>query len=185
MLELKQHDCLTIVYDGNIIPEEIKTFLQTNFKCQIDIYEEPISLGFWGHGIRNKYASLLSPRDFVLHADDDDNYVRGVFDYLRTTCINTDTLYIGKMYFGKYAWKEYMPDDSNNIDIGNISTQCGIIPFDLNNCGEQWGNFYGGDGAFYMGLQKKTNELVFLDKIIYIGKEYLSYVSQFKTLSSL
>jgi len=185
MFELKQHDCLTIVYDGNKIPEEIKVFLQENFKCQIDIYEEPIPLGFWGHGIRNKYASLLSPRDFVLHADDDDNYVRGVFDYLRTTCVNTDTLYIGKMYFGKYAWKEYMPDDSNNIEIGNISTQCGIIPFNLNNCGEQWGNFYGGDGAFYMGLQKKTNSLVFLDKIIYIGKEYLSYVSQFKTLSSL
>jgi hypothetical protein len=66
-----------------------------------------------------------------------------------------------------------MPDDTKIIKIGNVSTQCGIIPYKLNNSGCIWGNFYGGDGSFYMQIIKKASNIVYFDKNIYIMKDYL------------
>ena len=163
--ELVHDDCLTIVFDGNVCSEENKKILDT-FKCKVNIYEEKIPLGYWGHGIRNKYASILEERDFILHADDDDMYVKNIFSFFRANCLNLDTLYIGRVYFGKNYYKIYMPDDTKIIRIGNVSTQCGIIPYKLNNSGCIWRNFYGGEGSFYVQIIKKASNVVYFDKNI-------------------
>lgn len=173
--ELLIDDCLTIVFDGNMCNEDNKKILNT-FKCKVNIYEEEIPLGFWGHGIRNKYAKILEKRDFVLHADDDDMYVKNIFSFFRQQCLDVNTLYIGRVYFGENQYKLYMPNDTKIIRIGNISTQCGIIPYELNNSGCIWGNFYGGDGDFYVQLTKKSKNIVYFDKNIYIMKEYLATI---------
>jgi hypothetical protein len=68
--QLGKEDHLTIVFDGH---SEIPHWdILSQLWCKVHLFCEPQALGFWGHGIRNKYASLLEPTTFVLHADDDD-----------------------------------------------------------------------------------------------------------------
>ena len=156
--QLEKDDCLTIVYDGH---SEIPKFNLDNFKCKVICYCEPEALGFWGHGIRNKYASLLEIRDFVMHADDDDVYRKDIFDKLRLECNDTKKFYVAKIAF------QFMIIPVENIIIeGNISTQNGIIPFDLNKKGH-WEERCGGDGAFYIQLSE-ISKPAFLNIVIYI-----------------
>ena len=157
--QLKEQDCITIVFDGlNSIPE----FDLSNFKCKIVQFYEPIALGYWGHGIRTKYSSLIEEKDFVLHADDDDMYLPDVFDRLRTECINKDTLYIGKMMT---ACRRILPE-TNEIKRNHIGTPCGIIPYNINKH-TIWPFEWGGDGMFYEEISKKSNQISYLDVILY------------------
>ena len=110
--ELNEIDCLTIVYDGH---KTIPSFDLSKFKCKIIQYYEPIPLGHWGHGIRNKYASLLEKRDFVMHADDDDSYIKNSFNNLRNLIKSNDILYVTKMII---LPKNIIPYN-NHIYIGN------------------------------------------------------------------
>jgi hypothetical protein len=157
--QLAEEDCLTIVYDGHC---EFPKFDFKDFKCEVQHYCEPTALGYWGHGIRNKYASLLQPRDFVLHADDDDTFDDNVFSDLRTLCVDPNTLYIG----------QYCPThigiipQGNSVHFGNISTQCGIIPFELNKKG-RWHDFYGGDAEFYIEIAR-ISQPVFLNRLLQV-----------------
>lgn len=155
--QLSKDDCLTIVFDGH---KSIPYFDISKFKCKVKQYFEPIALKFAGHGIRNKYASLLEKRDFILHADDDDTYTNDAFNYLRKNCIDDKTLYIVLM---KHKNNVY----GKKIKEGSIGTPCGIIPCEYNNkC--KWGYYYGGDGSFYENLEKKYEDnIIFLNKIIY------------------
>lgn len=156
---LEVGDCLTIVYDGHA---EIPNFNIENFKCKVLCYFEKEALGYWGHAVRNKYANLLEPCDFVMHADDDDIYIEGTFNKLRELCNNSSAFYVGKMLNGNaiYPNPHYL-----NIEVGNIGTPCGILPFDLNKKGE-WIKEYGGDGLFYMQLARLVPP-IFLDIIMY------------------
>jgi hypothetical protein len=156
--QLTERDHITIVFDNKSeVPQEFK---QLQSKCQIHTFNEPVGLGHWGHGIRNKYASLLDRTDFIMHADDDDTYVPGAFDALRRKCTDTKTLYIAKMKSGN----ETIPR-SNVLELGNVGTPCGIIPYDANKQGK-WEYFYGGDFAFYKSL-KPVGGTVFLENVIY------------------
>jgi len=160
--QLSARDCLTVVFDGlSAIPNEFDFSLA---RCPIFLYCEPDALGFYGHGIRNKYATLLEPRDFVMHADDDDVYTPGTFEYLREHCLSTDTLYIGKMQCidGHIVGMK--------IEIASIGTPCGIIPYAYNSSAT-WKLHHGGDGRFYEELQSKyPDRIVFLDRLMYIVK---------------
>jgi len=158
LYQLTENDCLTIVYDGL---SSIPTFNFATAYCRINQFCEPEKLGYWGHGIRNKYANLLEKKDFIMHADDDDIYLPNSFDKLRELCVNTETLYIGKVIYNNTN----IPID-NIIKLGNISTQNGIIPYKLNSKSE-WKLQYGGDGIFYENLSKISNNIVFLDVVIY------------------
>lgn len=162
--QLLEDDCLTIVFDGC---KQNNTGDLSDFKCKINIFEEPVALGFWGHAIRNKYATLLEPRTFVMHADDDDTYISGSFESLRKSCVNPTTLYVSKM-FGR--GNDGIIPRNNVICAGNIGTPNGIIPFELNKK-SSWQNNIFGDGGFYENLQRVQNELgndiVFLPDIIY------------------
>ena len=157
--QLKEQDCITIVFDGvDSIPE----FDISNFKCKINQYNEPNSLGYWGHGIRTKYSCLIDKKDFVLHADDDDTYLPYVFDNLRNICLDKDSLYIGKMIT---ACRRILPE-TNEIKRNNIGTPCGIIPYNINKH-TIWPFEWGGDGMFYEEISKKSNQISYLDVILY------------------
>jgi hypothetical protein len=159
MAQLSEDDKITIVFDGFT---EIPKFDFSVAKCKIRQFSEPEKLGFWGHGIRNKYASLLDSSDFVMHADDDDSYMPEVFSELRNLCINTQTLYIAKM---RLANKHIVPE-GNFIKLNHIGTPCGIIPYELNKT-TLWKHRYGGDGLFYEELATKCKSVDYLPTVIY------------------
>ena len=156
--QLHTCDHLTIVFDDVDIP-----VLNTEgAQCQIHLLRQSPNLGCWGHGIRNKYARKLEKTDFVMHADDDDEYIEGAFDELRKLCINTETLYIAKIL---NCFNDKMPP-GNYLREGYINTACGIIPYDLNKKG-LWIMRFGGDGAFYEQLDSIAKNVEYLDTVIY------------------
>lgn len=159
--QLEESDCLTIVFDGH---SSIPKFDISKFKCHVQQHHEPVALGSWGHAIRNKYAPLLEKRDFVMHADDDDIYLPGVFGELRKQCVNPETLYIAKMNVRKIG--RIIPE-GNFIRINHIGTPNGIIPYDLNSK-STWKYQYGGDGLFYQELSQFARSVVFLSTVIYL-----------------
>jgi hypothetical protein len=156
--QLTKDDCLTLVFDGH---SSIPKFDLSLAKCKVNQYYEPTALKYWGHGIRNKYASLLEKRDFILHADDDDTYVYDAFNYLRNVCNCNNNLYITLM-------KSKSGIFGRKIKENSIGTPCGVIPYEYNKKSEFLPR-YGGDGAFYEKLEKLyPNNIKFLDKIIYL-----------------
>jgi hypothetical protein len=172
--ELTNTDAITIVFDGDNAKakSEISPEWFIGHKAHINIIEQSPNLGFWGHGIRNKYQNILYPKcTFIMHADDDDEYIPGSFDKLRKLCIDSKTLYIARMQ--RISKKDDIPVDiipainkSKLIELGNIGTPNGIIPTEIAQKGE-WGNFYGGDWHYYNGVKDFANNIVFLDVIIY------------------
>jgi hypothetical protein len=179
--QLTAADALTIVYDGKTDAQSVELGIGIGvdvsaFQCTVYQHYEPTALGHWGHGIRNKYASLLSPRDFVMHADDDDVYTPYLFDWLRRQCKSTisNTIYVMTTVWPDNQGKMYrMPESEINRGIcgivkGQIGTPSGIIPFALNTMAT-WGYVYGGDGDFYLQLQDLPNVTIeFLHCIGYV-----------------
>ena len=163
--QLSEDDCLTVVFDGHSqIPVG---FDFTNFKCKVNLFYEPVALGYWGHSVRNKYANLLEARDFIMHADDDDLYVDKIFNNIRHICIDTKSLYIFKLSYNLKDWPE-----KHTIKEGNIGTPCGIIPYELNKKGT-WLNRFGGDGSFYEQIAQQAKNIVYSDKVIYTIRAHL------------
>jgi len=173
--QLNENDCITIVFDNN----KLRKINNINkLKCNIVIINEEMKLGYWGHGIRNKYAFLLYKKDFILHADDDDSYFPGSFDKLRKLCIDPDITYIAKIMINK----KFIPKPNKfKVCIGNISTQCGIIPYHYN-YRSNWGNFYGGDGKFYVDLNK-ISRFKFINECIYNYGNSKDNLEKFNKLS--
>jgi hypothetical protein len=159
--QLTEQDCITLVFDGVIPNFEIDT---SDYLCKVYIYYETTNLGYWGHGIRNKYNPILEKRDFVLHADDDDIYLTNSFKLLRRDCADKNCLYVAKMNFR--PWEDRCVPETNEIKIGNIGTPCGIIPYKLNIKGK-FGEFHGGDFLFYESISRDTSNIIFFDHIIY------------------
>jgi glycosyl transferase family 25 len=157
--QLKEYDCLTIVYDG--LAEIPTHFNFTNFKCKIQQFYEPIALGYWGHGIRNKYANLLEKRNFIMHGQDTDMYIDGIFNKIRGKCVDKNSLYIFKIQHNL----NILPKELF-IREGNVGTPCGVIPYELNNKGT-WLNRLGGDGAFYEEIAKHATNIIYSDIAIY------------------
>ena len=162
--QLSEIDFLTIVFDGyekskNI---DIITSFCSDFKCHINIIIEKTNLGYWGHGIRNKYNDLEG--DFIYHIDDDDTIFDNTFNIIRKHCIDTNMIYIFKIILenNKVIWKK------PKIEINYISTQSGIIPRELNKKG-YWELKYGGDYNFYKSICNDNNT-IFIDKVIYKKK---------------
>ena len=157
---LHTHDYLTVVYDAkdidNTRPLVEKLF--EDIKATCTIYIEPKNLGFWGHGIRNKWASKLAG-DFILHADDDNIYYPNAFDLIRENCTNTEILYLFQIRYNNGS--NLIPDPLKKIKLCNIDTACGVIPRVLNTKG--WWKFeYGGDGKFYEQIIKLAPQTVLI-----------------------
>ena len=167
--ELLEGDAITIIFDG---PDALKksTFTDewtSGFKCAIKKIEENPALGFWGHGARNKYQGQLTPRTtFIMNADDDDTYIAGSFAKLREKCVDPNTLYIAKMTYVNDR-NTIIPRQNKEIVYADISTQNGIIPFDMAAKGE-WKPKYGGDFDYYTDLKKLNPPIAFLEEVIYL-----------------
>lgn len=158
--QLNPIDCVTIVFDNT---SDVPTFDFSKFRCKVNIHCEPVKLGYWGHGIRNKYASLLEKRDFIMHADDDDIYPSDCFELLRKDCINPDTLYIGKAIHKN----GHITRNQNCLNIIDCGTTSGIIPYELNKCGT-WGLVVGGGGMFNKQLEQMARCIQYTSYITYI-----------------
>lgn len=158
--QLSPEDVLTVVFDGLPI-QTLRVF--DEFKCPVILYSESTALGWWGHGVRNKYAPLLQKTDFVMHGDDDDVYAPNALSDCRVMCVSLTTLYVARM---RVPSGKLIPT-INTINEGNIGTPCGIIPWDSNVKGK-WGLRYGGDCDFYESVKKVTRVVVFLASIIYL-----------------
>lgn len=164
--QLAAEDMLTVVFDAKDIDgvyaeaEE----LCKSFACQVQICMEPANLGFGGHALRTKYRELLEPRDFVLHADDDDIYLPSAISDIKTACAeNLNTLYLFRMT-GKTGELWWAVADPTRV-VCNLGTPNGAIPFAVNRqC--TWENSPIGDGIF---LERciRLCPTKFIDRIIY------------------
>jgi len=159
--QLLKTDFLTIIFDGREKSNNIDIVknICKDFLCNITIIIEEENLGFWGHGIRNKYNNLEG--DFIYHIDDDDIIFENTFDIIRKHCVDNNIIYLFKIQLenNSIVWKNKV------IKEGEISTQSGIIPMHINKDG-YWSLRYGGDFDFYNNLSKKYN-IIFIDKLIY------------------
>jgi len=165
--ELTSNDAITIVFDGE------DAFIKSSFsyewleghKSIINIVEQTPNLGFWGHGIRNKYQQYLDPKTtFIMHADDDDAYIEGSFTKLRQLCVDPNTLYIARFFI--VSKNMFVPSQMHQIQQDDIGTPCGIIPFNIAYKSE-WGHRYGGDFDYYNNIQKYASNTKFLNLTIY------------------
>ena len=100
-----------------------------------------------------------------MNADDDDKYVSGIFNLLRETCTNSNTLYISKM--GYINNSKIIPSQNKDIVHNDIGTPNGIIPFNIA-ASATWELRYGGDFDYYNMLQHHVNTIEFLDIITYM-----------------
>jgi hypothetical protein len=167
--QLNENDYLTIIFDATDqagVYSEVEEYL-VKFKCTCSLHMETQNLGFWGHGIRNKYNLLKG--DFIMHADDDDAYTEDALDTIRKECTDTNTLYIFTMQDpeGRIAGKKPV------IYLGNIGTPMGVIPSTYNPQ-STWKNNYGGDFSFYNGLQNIIPHVKFIDHVIYLTRPQLT-----------
>jgi len=165
--ELRQDDAITIVFDGEGAKAKsgISDEWLIGHSSKITIIEQKPNLGYWGHGIRNKYQGTLEPRTtFIMNADDDDMYTYGSFNVLRKQCVDPDILYIAKFGFFHKNWVG--PTQTEKIKEGDIGTPCGIIPSRI--AGNAiWQHRYGGDFEYYNQLQTFAKAVKYVDHIIY------------------
>lgn len=155
--QLNENDYLTIISDDKhgYVGSLWSSF---DFKCAVIHIANPVSLGYWGHGSRNKWQNKL-PGTFLLNADDDDRYTDGAFDKIREAA-KEQKLYIFKHEDNRnFAWSI-----AGTVDLGNIGTSCGVIP-NTNDLPE-WKLVYGGDADFYKQLAT-MKECEWVDHVIY------------------
>jgi hypothetical protein len=165
--ELLEGDAVTVIFDGRerFNKSGYSDEWIEGFRCKVNIIVQEENTGYWGHPIRNKHVSQLTPRTtFIMNADDDDAYYPGSFDKLRKACTKPDTLYIAKM--------NYDSDESRTLPIrndiieGEIGNPNGIIPYDKAPLGT-WENHYTGDFKYYNSLREHIRDIEYLDTIIY------------------
>jgi glycosyltransferase involved in cell wall biosynthesis/GR25 family glycosyltransferase involved in LPS biosynthesis len=163
--ELTDKDAITIIFDGE--GAKIKSRIPIDWfighKSMITIKEQIPNLGYWGHGVRNKYQGALSIKTtFIMNADDDDTYVEGSFNKLRNDCIDPDILYIAKFTRNENTF----PSQKEKIKERDIGTPCGIIPYEIANKAI-WELRYGGDYEYYNKLQTFAKSVNYIDYVIY------------------
>ena len=171
--ELGSDDAITIVFDGKgcISSSGFSNDWIRDHSAHITVIEEENKLGYWGHGIRNKYQGILSPKTtYVMNADDDDVYLPASFRTLRLSCIDPSILYLARIIYTENP----TPIPSimeRKIIRHDIATPCGIIPFDKASSAE-WKQYYGGDFDYYDTLQHSVRSIVFLYHNIYMAKSH-------------
>ena len=166
--ELTEGDAITIVFDGSGAKEKSgydESWFSGHMSKHTVIVQDP-NLGSAGHPVRTKYQTLLKPETtYIMHADDDDEYIKGSFEKLRSVCSDPEVLYIAKMNNSDIPGL-VIPRQNKHIVQDDIGTPNGVIPF--HSAGKaEWALRYGGDFNYYNDLQKEVKDVVFLDLIIY------------------
>ena len=166
--ELRENDAITIVFDGSGAKEKSgydESWFSGHMSQHTVIVQDP-NLGAAGHPVRTKYQTLLTPETtYIMHADDDDEYIKGSFEKLRRICTDPEVLYITKMNNSDIPGL-VIPRQNKEIMQDDIGTPNGVIPF--HSAGKaEWALRYGGDFNYYNDLQNEVKDVVFLDTIIY------------------
>lgn len=161
--QLTSNDYITVIYDGK---DQDKTYSQVEiylktFQATTRLWKEEKNSGFWGHPILNKYKDLEG--DFVLYADDDDQYAPDAFTKIRKHCVDPEYLYIFAIYNNQQHYCIFHP---SAIAGGLISKQSGVIPIQYLKYGH-WGLHYAGDLEFYNSLQRHIKKIKFINELIY------------------
>lgn len=162
--QLSKIDFLYILVDGSECLTSVKNQLSTlNFACEVNLICEEKRLGHYGHALRNKYQKNLKG-DYILHADDDDVYLKDSFEEIRKHCIYKDKIvffrFIQDYKKKMYVWKKPI------LTYGDIGTPCGLIP----NIPEKFGVWeyrHGGDFDFFNSCKF---EHLFVEEFIYCVK---------------
>jgi len=164
--QLSECDYLYIIVDGFDHHNKVKQIISNfnDYVYNLEIIYENDNLGYWGHGVRNKYQKELKG-DYILHADDDDIYIDGAISKIKESISeHNGKMLLFKFYhnFNKnqYIWKTPV------LMLNNIGTPCGAIPNIPERMGT-WGYKYGGDFDFYNSCEFET---VFIDEYIYVVK---------------
>jgi hypothetical protein len=159
--QLSVEDYVTVLFHGHMPKEFDYSKAICHIHVETVIEHAPCQPQ---HTIRNKTADSIERTTFVMHADDDDIYVDGAFDSLRSLCLDESTLYIAKMQDNV---KQSTIPWYNKIERNNIGTPCGIIPYALNQNGT-WTNEPAGDAEFYVDIARIAEKIEFLQLVIYI-----------------
>ena len=164
--QLSECDYLYIIVDGFDHHNKVKQIISNfnDYVYNLEIIYENDNLGYWGHGVRNKYQKELKG-DYILHADDDDIYIEGSIDIIKKSIAkNIGKMLLFKFYHNykknEYYWKYPI------IKLNNIGTPCGAIPNIPENMG-RWEYKYGGDYNFYNSCKF---DYIFIDEYIYVVK---------------
>jgi GT2 family glycosyltransferase len=168
--QLKKEDNLYVVVDGKEYFDDFNCVISSfkNYDFNLKIIYEKKNLGYWGHGIRNKYQKKLKG-DYIMHADDDDIYVDGAIDLIKNYIEKNDyeTMMLFKFFLtnkNDTYWKD--PE----LRFSNIGTPCGVIPNIPEKMGK-WGKRRGGDFDFYNSCKFNYK---FIDELIYCAKPMVS-----------
>ena len=165
--QMDTNDFVTIVYDNKDIDNTFSkvTEYTKHFRCKINIIMEEKNLGYWGHGIRNKYCNIIKEGDFLMHADDDDKYKHNSIGAIKYVVANKPkkNLYIFRSVDHKY--RSLIPK-LPIFQRGNVGTPNCIVPISIINKGV-WRNHYGGDFFYYKDISKHVSRIIFIPIVIY------------------
>jgi len=168
--ELSERDAVTIVFDGKDKKAAAgwSDVWIKDFKAPIALFEEE-HVGNWGHDHRTAYQTKLKPQTtFIMHADDDDEYLPGFAQGLREACTDPNKLYIARMTY-KSDRNRVIPRQSEVIKEADIGSPCGIIPWAEAGKGV-WENHYTGDFKYYekLGAALGKDRISFIPNVIYL-----------------
>lgn len=168
--QLSKDDWVYIVSDGPWFHQKVNNILSnfTGYSCNLEVIYESENLGYYGHGVRNKYQTRLKG-DYILHADDDDIYGDNSIESVKKSIREKGgKMLLFKIYDphkNKYYWETPV------LALNNIGTPCGAIPNIPQKMG-RWGLRYGGDFDFYNTCKF---EYEFIDQLIYLVKPEPDY----------
>jgi glycosyltransferase involved in cell wall biosynthesis len=146
LAELRADDEVIVCCDG-VVPQILQVMQGFRLPDSRPVIFHLPRAHDWGHTLRNRYSKLAS-RDYILYMDDDDCYVPGAFDVIRSACSqHPDKLVI----FGMQGKDGVIPR-SAELRVGNVSTQNGAVPNIPARWGT-WGTRYEGDFDFYNSCQ--------------------------------
>ncbi len=153
--ELTDADYLYIVIDGPTYYSSALSIINEfhgRWQCLVVVIQHPVNVSFWGHELRNTYQRHLQG-DYILHADDDDEYLKGAFNILRQEVKEYGQLYIFQMT-RPYLEPTTIPN-YDQIAKGNIGSPCGVIA-NLSYLFGDWKNNYDGDYQFWQSTAEKV-----------------------------
>ena len=154
--QLTDKDYITLISDkADWHVHVAQVFSHVRCNCTKLLIENANSLGWWGHGSRNKWQRSL-PGAFHLHADDDDLYTPDAFAKIRAVVVDlAPRLYIFRLIRRWDGEIGLIPPMSvtrgEQIKPGAVSTQNGVIRA-VPGLYRDWPYLYGGDGHFYEAL---------------------------------
>lgn len=157
--QLSSRDYITLISDKPSWHLHVaETFSHVRCNCTKLLIENAESLGWWGHGSRNKWQRSL-PGAFHLHADDDDLYTPTAFEHIRRHVVDlSPRVYIFRLVRRWDGEIGLIPPMSvtrpEQIVPGAVSTQNGVIRA-IPELYLDWPYLYGGDGHFYKGLVER------------------------------